>query len=46
VETLLDYFASRATGWAGLTLEQADLSSVAVARLRQLMARLPEPITA
>ena len=44
VETLLDYFASprHRLGW--VTLEQADLSSVAVARLRQLMARLPEPI--
>jgi AcrR family transcriptional regulator len=43
IEALLGYFASQRHRLGWVTLEQADLSSAAVSRLRTLMMSLPEP---
>ncbi|TWJ22968.1 TetR/AcrR family transcriptional regulator [Micromonospora endolithica] len=43
IEALLAYFASQRHRLSWVTLEQADLSSAAVSRLRTLMTNLPQP---
>jgi AcrR family transcriptional regulator len=43
IEALLSYFASQGHRLSWVTLEQADLSSAAVSRLRTLMTNLPQP---
>lgn len=43
IEALLNYFASQRHRLGWVTLEQADLSSAAVSRLRTLMVNLPQP---
>lgn len=43
IEALLAYFASQRHRLGWVTLEQADLSSAAVSRLRTLMVNLPQP---